>query len=370
MLPEVVRISIEQSLDAEMLLEALGAKGIRQTPRGLRSTCPIHDGQNTTSFWFNTDEMSWYCFSEHCGRGYERNVFNLVYLVKLKEGVEMTEDEILAFLRHFCSVPIDIDVSSIDQENATHFLELFEIKKWLKKMRRSKNLLVAYPEDVLHGFIKDNSYLEERNLAGLAGEFEILFSPTGLDNEPHEDDFPGRIIFPIRDDQRRLVGISGRLATDDKKLIGKYGKYRHSRGFKKNLVLYNFFRALPYIKKAKKVVLVEGFFDVMRLWSYGIKNVVSPLGTSLSKQQVKLLVPYVNDVVLMFDADRGGRSGLEMVKYVAGKHFNLYTCELPEGKDPDDLSQEEVNRVLISKMFCGGDKICQPPLAKARGLLE
>lgn len=278
-------------------------------------------------------------------------MFALVYLAHQKKGEQLDQEQIIQFLLSFCG----IKVNQIDYSYNKDLFDSLQNKKWVKQFKTKKRKNIILSEEVLFGFSDDlPPYILERNYD--SNTFELKFSKGGLNKEKVGRDFPGRVIIPIRDENCNLVGLSGRLATSDEYLIKKYMKYKHNAGWNKNLVLYNYHRALPYIKETKSVVLVEGFFDVMRLWSYGIKNVVSPMGINLSKAQSRLLLPYVNNLYLMFDGDKAGGEAIERIGEMYKRFYNIYVVGLPEGKDPDDLTKEEAKTLLLgAKKFRKGN---------------
>ncbi len=119
--------------------------------------------------------------------------------------------------------------------------------------------------------------------------------------------FAGRIVFPLRDPMSRVVGFGGRVLPGSK----ARAKYLNSSGselFEKRSFLYGLDLALPYIRHARRAVVVEGYTDVLALHQAGIKNVVAALGTALTERHVRTLSPHADEVVLVFDPDSAGAS--------------------------------------------------------------
>ena len=142
-----------------------------------------------------------------------------------------------------------------------------------------------------------------------------------------------RLAIPVRDLHGHLVGISGRSMKDN-----AYLKFQHTRGFHRNRYLYG----EQFLKPQSRIVIVEGFFDAMKLTQYGYSS-VALMGTHLSRVQTEKLVKYARSVVCMGDGDKAGRK--------AGKEwFAALNCrastslvEIGETLDPDDLSEEEAS---------------------------
>jgi DNA primase len=120
----------------------------------------------------------------------------------------------------------------------------------------------------------------------------------------------GMVAFPIHDDNGVLVAYAGRrLRTSD---IEQFGKYKFPTGFRKEIELFNLHRAKGTASE-NGLILVEGFFSVLKLYEAGFRNTVASMGCHVSDQQVELLVSYAKEVVILFDADEAGQKGAASV---------------------------------------------------------
>ncbi|HUL01884.1 MAG TPA: DNA primase [Gemmatimonadales bacterium] len=149
--------------------------------------------------------------------------------------------------------------------------------------------------------------------------------------------FRGRLLFPIHDLRARVVGFGGRILGAGEP---KYLNSPDSAVFHKGRLLYNLHVAKLAVRKAERAVLVEGYFDVLRLALAGLEEVVAPLGTGLTAEQAQLLARYTSHVILLYDSDDAGlratfRAGDELLRH--GLRVSVAT--LPEGEDPDTLVQ-------------------------------
>jgi DNA primase len=147
--------------------------------------------------------------------------------------------------------------------------------------------------------------------------------------------FRGRLLFPIHDLRARVVAFGGRILGAGEP---KYLNSPDSDVFHKGRLLYNLHAAKLAIRKAERAVLVEGYFDVLRLTLAGLEEVVAPLGTGLTAEQAQLLARYTKHVILLYDSDDAGlratfRAGDELLRH--GVRVSVAT--LPEGDDPDTL---------------------------------
>jgi DNA primase len=151
--------------------------------------------------------------------------------------------------------------------------------------------------------------------------------------------FRGRMLFPIHDLRGRVVGFGGRILGEGEP---KYLNSPETPIFHKGKLLYHLHAARHAMRKAERAILVEGYFDVIRLTLAGIEEVVAPMGTGLTADQTELLQRYAPQVVLCYDSDEPGlratfRAGDELLR--AGARVSVAT--LPEGDDPDTLVRRE-----------------------------
>ncbi|HUK22334.1 MAG TPA: DNA primase [Gemmatimonadales bacterium] len=149
--------------------------------------------------------------------------------------------------------------------------------------------------------------------------------------------FRGRLLFPIQDLRGRVVGFGGRILGEGEP---KYLNSPDTPLFHKGKLVYNLFAAKQAIRKAERAILVEGYFDVLRLVLAGLEEIVAPLGTGLSADQVALLGRYTHHVILLYDSDEAGlratfRAGDELLRH----GIRVSVATLPEGEDPDTLVQ-------------------------------
>jgi DNA primase len=168
--------------------------------------------------------------------------------------------------------------------------------------------------------------------------------------------FRGRLLFPIHDLRGRAVGFGGRLLGPGEP---KYLNSPETEIFHKGKQLYNLHLAKMPIRKEETVILVEGYFDVIRLVLAGVEHVVAPLGTALTADQAILLKRFVKEATLLYDSDRAGlqatfRAGDELLRH----GFRVRVATLPPGEDPDSLVKK------------GGVEALEPVLQDAIDLFE
>jgi DNA primase len=170
--------------------------------------------------------------------------------------------------------------------------------------------------------------------------------------------FRGRIMVPVHDARGRIVGFGGRVmpgAPDD---AAKYINSPDSEIFDKGRLLFNLHRAAPAVRAAKRVLVVEGYFDVIALAGIGIAEAVAPMGTALTEAQLERLWQLTRAPILMFDGDAAGRKAARRACERAlpgiAPDRTLKVALLPPGYDPDDLARAEgaagVEAVLAEAM--------------------
>lgn len=330
----LVKERLLQAIDPVTLLEYLGARHIVATGCEVRCTCPVHRGCDP-NFSYRTDKGIWTCFSHGCGGDtpYPRDIITLVSLVK---GVSISEA--VTFLCEFAGVEPD-GVTRYDPKLASDIETRGTAKVFARPLCQK---LPSIDEAVLEESRKNPlpEYILQRFSDNILREFEVGYCLSG--------EFAGRILVPIRDSEGRLVGLSGRLPTDDKEEIRRHGKYLHKADFSKGGVLYNLHGAKGPIEESGYAIVTEGFFDCMRAWQYGVKNAIAVMGTSMTLDQVALLRRHTGRVKIALDGDAPGRLAIPKMHKRLCSIFNVDVLTLPEGRDLGDLSREEMLAVLGS----------------------
>jgi len=165
--------------------------------------------------------------------------------------------------------------------------------------------------------------------------------------------FRGRLLFPIHDLRARVVAFGGRILGAGEP---KYLNSPDTPIFHKGTLLYNLHAAKHAIRKAERAIVVEGYFDVLRLALAGLEEVVAPLGTGLSAEQGQLLARYTSHVILLYDSDDAGlratfRAGDELLRH----GLRVTVATLPEGEDPDTIVQRRGAKALAELLKDGVD---------------
>lgn len=159
-------------------------------------------------------------------------------------------------------------------------------------------------------------------------------------DDRHFDFFRGRVIFPIHSITGRVLGFGGRTLTNDKK-VAKYFNSPESIIYNKSEILYGLYFAKGDIIKYDNCYLVEGYTDVISMHQAGITNVVSSSGTSLTREQIKLMRRYTSNITILYDGDAAGiKASFRGIDLILEEGLNVHVVLFPDGDDPDSYSKK------------------------------
>jgi DNA primase len=179
---------------------------------------------------------------------------------------------------------------------------------------------------LMRGYLNGLGFSDERLL-------EVgLLSKREEQDEPRPR-FRDRLIFPINDAAGHPVGFGGRIMGDGEP---KYLNSPESPVFSKGRLLFNFGAAKNAIRRAERVVVVEGYFDVLRMVDAGLEEVIAPMGTALTDDQADLLARSAPTVFLLYDSDKAGqKASFRSADILLARGLTVRMVTLPEGEDPD-----------------------------------
>lgn len=300
--------------------------------------CPFHDDHNP-SMSVSPDKQIYTCFV--CGAS--GNVFNFVSeyeKVSYYEAVKLVGNKI----------GIDVDIGNIKKENVkkSPLYDMYEISAKVYQNNINTNFGKKAKEYLKNRQI-DESIIKEFRIGlsttnttivdVLKNKFELSdILKSGLCTQRGNDIYDiykNRIMFPLWDLNGNVIGFSGRVYDEDSD--NKYINTMETEIFKKSNLLYNYHIAKDEARKSKEVILVEGFMDVIRLYSIGIRNVVATMGTAITKNHVSLIRKLSKDIILMFDGDKAGDKATKSFLEVMGDtDANIKVVRLSDNLDPDE----------------------------------
>lgn len=180
--------------------------------------------------------------------------------------------------------------------------------------------------------------------ARAAGYKEEFLLSTGLSIKRESDGalrdrFYDRVIFPVHNVSGRVVAFGGRTLRTDKK-VAKYQNSPESEIYSKSRELYGLFFAKKAIQQADRVIMVEGYADVISMHQAGVENVVASSGTSLTEEQIRLVARFTQNITLMYDGDTAGvKAAMRGVDLILKEGLNVRIVLLPEEHDPDTFAR-------------------------------
>ncbi|WP_340582198.1 DNA primase [Staphylococcus aureus] len=309
--------------------------------------CPFHD-EKTPSFTVSEDKQICHCFG--CKKG--GNVFQFTQEIKDISFVEAVKE-----LGDRVNVAVDIEAtqSNSNVQIASDDLQMIEMHELIQefyyyaltKTVEGEQALTYLQErgftDALIkergiGFAPDSSHFCHDFLQKKGYDIELAYEAGLLsrneENFSYYDRFRNRIMFPLKNAQGRIVGYSGRTYT------GQEPKYLNSPEtpiFQKRKLLYNLDKARKSIRKSDEIVLLEGFMDVIKSDTAGLKNVVATMGTQLSDEHITFIRKLTSNITLMFDGDfAGSEATLKTGQNLLQQGLNVFVIQLPSGMDPDE----------------------------------
>ncbi|HVW66168.1 MAG TPA: DNA primase [Candidatus Peribacteraceae bacterium] len=344
-------------IKARLPIEELVRQYTQLTKKGrnLVGLCPFHH-DTKPSFLVSPDKGICYCFP--CQKG--GDIFTFYELI---EGVDFKQA--LKDLAERTGVKLDdmpTDVIKKDEKErlrdcltaaATFYAAQLKTSDATKKYLADRGVTASEIDAFQLGLAPDSFDATYQQLlkSGYSRK-EIVGAGLGVQKDMRDekiyDRFRNRLMFPIRDVQARIVGFGGRtLGNDD----AKYLNTSDSPLYHKSAVLFGLDHALKSMRDRKRVVLVEGYFDVLACHRVGVTEAVATCGTALTEEHVRLLKRYVDVVVLCLDQDRAGRDAAERAFIVASKEGLQIEGVVLADKDPADsalTNPEELKTLLTS----------------------
>jgi DNA primase len=286
---------------------------------------PTHESRESNSFAVNVAQNFWLCHSDSCrqNKGNKKggDVINFVQVMEKCSMLQAAEKLAGWYgLNGKQNAPRKAERVVADESSKAKDTSVVQTVNKPLSFAGFKDLDPAH------------EYLRSRGIRVItAEEFEVGFfaGRSSVIKDPY------RIVIPVHNASGMLVAYVGRSLDP-----GSEERYHFPPGFLKTLELFNFHRVFDEL-----VFVVEGFFGTMNVWQHGFKNVVGLMGSTISDAQLKLLLRF-KYVVLMLDGDEAGREGTDIIAAKIAKQQWVNAVMLPDGKQPDSLSGEELSELL------------------------
>lgn len=187
---------------------------------------------------------------------------------------------------------------------------------------------------------KEKSFTETALEKGYKQEYLEQLGLTKVKDDRSFDFFSGRVMFPIHSVSGKVLGFGGRTLQTDKK-VAKYFNSPESILYNKSKILYGIYFAKSEIIKQDNCYLVEGYTDVISLAQSGVENVVASSGTSLTKEQIKLIQRYTNNITVLYDGDAAGiKASFRGIDLILEAGMDVKVLLFPDGDDPDSYAKK------------------------------
>ncbi|MEY3237851.1 MAG: hypothetical protein RI883_1952 [Bacteroidota bacterium] len=344
---------IDDIMQASRIEEVIGEfVSLKRAGSSLKGLSPFTD-EKTPSFVVSPAKQIFKCFSTSKGG-------NVVSFLMEKE--HFSYPEALRWLADKYGVPIPADepataeqLAAISERESLYIINDFARDHFVHNLHKSEEgtaIALSYFEE--RGFRKD--IIEKFQLgyclntgtdftkASLAKGFKLEYlEKVGLVKSKDDrqfDFFRGRVMFPIHSVSGRVLGFGGRTLFTDKK-IAKYFNSPESIIYNKSEILYGLHYSKGDIIKYDNCFLCEGYTDVISMYQAGIQNVVSSSGTSLTKDQIKLIRRYTQNITILYDGDPAGiKASFRGIDLILEEGMNVKVVLFPEGEDPDSFSKK------------------------------
>lgn len=331
---------------------------LKKSGKYFKANCPFHQ-EKTPSFVVSPEIQRWQCFGA-CHEGGD-----IISFLMKWENIPFSEALKLLAERADISITSKLERAGFADSESEKRSKIFEINELAAKY-------YAYILKNHNAAEGARAYLSARSLPhGISEKFSLGYAPTGWDslakylagkgfkNEEIVstglgittsrgiiDRFRGRLMFPISNTLGKVVGFSGRLlggVEPNEKTGAKYVNTPETLVYHKRESLYGFSVSKDAIRKQNSVIVVEGEFDFLTPFSKGVENIVAIKGSAFTQDQLKILKRYCDRLILALDNDKAGQDALrKSIVEAAPFGFEVYVCEMPGGKDPDDAAREHL----------------------------
>lgn len=316
---------------------------LKKSGSNYKACCPFHK-EKTPSFTVSESKQIFHCFG--CGASGDAISFVMKYYnLTFPEAVERLAAQYgVVIPRRKDTFISDSPVYyELNRKAAKYYLKTFYeagnpgmeyMKKRGIELETLRAFGIGYADQNWQGLTDE---LEKQGCDMRIAE-ELGLIQISSKNNRRFDYFRERIIFPIVDTRRRVIGFGGRLIGDGEP---KYLNSKDSRAFHKGSNLFGLNLARSEIQKEGFAFLVEGYMDVMGLYQAGVRNSVASLGTALTENQARLLKRYTKKAVICYDADQAGtRAALRGIDVLRASGFEIKVMKLEGAKDPDEFARK------------------------------
>lgn len=344
-MPKIPDSKIEEIRTAIDIVPYIGQFiNLKKSGQNYKGLCPFHT-EKTPSFIVSPEKQIFHCFG--CGKGGNLFTFMMDYeKLNFMEAVQKAADFAGIRLPRYEKDDSKTDyyqmLYTINEQAADFF-----VTNLLKADHRSglqyvldrrisektiKTFKLGYAPDAKEKLV---NYLKKAQI-NLTDAQTLGLIQTREQGTGYIDNFRHRVMFTFFNISGKIIGFGGRKLREEQQ--PKYLNSPESVIYKKGEILYGLHQAIYAIREKEYVLLVEGYFDLLRLFENNIKNVVAGSGTALTSEQVKLLRRYTSSVYLSYDGDEAGiKAASRNAQILEKEDLNVSILEMPEEHDPDSF---------------------------------
>lgn len=344
---------VDDIMQASRIEEVIGEfVQLKRAGSNLKGLSPFTD-EKTPSFVVSPAKQIFKCFST--GRGgsvvtflMEKEHYSYPEALRWladKYGVQIPDDK--------PTTPEELEAISereslhiINEFAKTHFADNLTKSNEGKKIGLSYFLERGFRQDIIDKFqlgyclTVSDDFTKAALEKGFKLEYLEKVGLTKSKDDRHFDFFRGRVMFPIHSVSGRVLGFGGRTLITDKK-VAKYFNSPESIIYNKSEILYGLHFSKGDIIKYDNCFLCEGYTDVISMYQAGIQNVVSSSGTSLTKEQIRLIKRYTKNITILYDGDAAGiKASFRGIDLILEEGLNVKVVLFPEGEDPDSFAKK------------------------------
>jgi DNA primase len=325
---------------------------LKKAGKNFKGLCPFHK-EKTPSFIVSPEKQICHCFG--CGKG--GNVFNFLMTIENISYIESVK-------RVASDLGITIPEWRPDRERTSsseydHLYRANQIAntyfnaststqagKYLENRKLKKEIYKKY--SVGYALNKWDGLINHPDFNTVKRKYflELGLIQQKENTNQYFDRFRNRIIFPFFNISGQIVGFGGRRLNENDQ--PKYLNSPESRIYKKGNILYGLFQAINSIREHKTVIIVEGYFDLLRLVNSGIQNVIASSGTALTESQGRLIKRYTDSVIIVYDSDDAGiKAAIRNSQILETLDLHVTMVLLPQPHDPDSFILKEGKAAFI-----------------------
>ena len=345
------------------LVDLIGTRvKLTRSGKSFKGLCPFHPEKTPSFHVYPTDGVKpgfFHCYGCHKGGDaltFLTNREGLSFPEALEQlagkvGIELRRRPEISGKQRRNRLAVMDQCQSHYRSNLKHAQRGEKARDYLKKRSVDENLCDRFGLGYALSEWEGLSRLLQKNAENLQIALEQGLIKRSENRSGYFDFFRDRLMFPIYGASGQLVAFAGRDLSGDSS--AKYMNSSETDLFRKGQILYGLHLAKEKIRKTKRAILVEGYFDVTRMHACGFEETVAPMGTAVTPEQLALLERLAEEVVFLFDGDSAGvTAALRSLEQTWNLKIGVRVVHLPQGVDPDeyllDHSQEEMESLLQS----------------------